>query len=262
MSLKKKIIDYWNTQPCNIKYGKSPYGTIEFFNEITEKHYYVEPHIPTFAGFNDVEGKEILEIGCGIGTDAIEFCKSGAIYTGTDISDVSLDITRNRMNIFGFSDVTLKNIDLSEVPSEWREKFDLVYSWGVLHHDPNIETIISNVYELLRPEGTFKFMVYAKNSWKNAMIRGGFDQYEAQSNCPWAQTFTKQEILEILFPENLPKKSWKDVDISQDHCFMYNVDEYKKNNYVLEKWFEAMSPEMRLVIKKELGWHMLVSCTK
>jgi len=255
MNLKQEIANYWNTQPCNIKHGKSTYGTKEFFNEISERRYYVEPHIPIFAGFSDTKNKQVLEIGCGIGTDAIEFCKNGAKYTGTDVSDVSLNITDDRMKLYNF-DATLKKTDLNEVPLEWIEKFDLVYSFGVLHHDPDIQKIIDNIHSLVKPGGTFKFMVYAKHSWKNAMIKSGFDQYEAQSNCPWATTYDKEDIIELL------KNKWISVSIKQDHCFMYNVHEYKKGNYVLEKWFESMPSEMRETIKKELGWHMLVTCIK
>ena len=48
---------------------------------------------------------------------------------------------------------------------------DLIYSFGVLHHTPNIEKAIANIYKLLADGGTFKLMLYAKNSWKYFKIK-------------------------------------------------------------------------------------------
>ena len=87
------------------------------------------------------------------------------------------------------------------------------------------------------------------------MIRSGLDQYEAQSNCPLANVYSKEEIYELL-------AQWRDVSIEQDHCFMYNIEEYKKGKYVLEPWFAIMGDEIKETIRKELGWHLLVRALK
>ena len=78
-------------------------------------------------------------------------------------------------------------------------KFDLVYSYGVIHHFPAIDSIINNVYDCLKPGGEFRFMVYARDSWKQAMINKGLDQYEAQAGCPYAKSYTKDDIDTLLF---------------------------------------------------------------
>ena len=69
-NLEDRIRKYWNTQPCNIKHSASDTGTAEFFREVSERRYRVEPHIAEFAGFHLWAGKRVLEIGCGIGSDA------------------------------------------------------------------------------------------------------------------------------------------------------------------------------------------------
>jgi SAM-dependent methyltransferase len=101
MKLEEKIKEYWNKQPCNVKHGRSPIGTVEFFQEVTAKRRFAEPHMPEFAGFHLWQGKRVLEIGCGIGTDAADFIKNGAEYIGFDYSDVSVDIAKQRLTVEG-----------------------------------------------------------------------------------------------------------------------------------------------------------------
>ena len=88
------------------------------------------------------------------------------------------------------------------------------------------------------------------------MIQKGLDQFEAQSNCPYAKAFSKEEIYQIL------DGKFQVLRVRQDHCFMYNVEKYKQGIYELEPWFEAMSPDMRNGIKEYLGWHFLVKAKK
>ena len=54
---------YWDRRPCNIKHGQAPVGTREYFNQVEQRKYYVEPHIPPFADFRRCNGKKVLEIG-------------------------------------------------------------------------------------------------------------------------------------------------------------------------------------------------------
>lgn len=250
-----KIVAYWDKQPCNILHGQSPRGTEEFYREITERRYYVEPHIPEFAGFHHWQGKRVLEVGCGIGTDAEEFVKHGAEYVGIDISPESISLCRERFDTLGLegefyvhnSDHGLKNFG----------EFDLVYSFGVLHHYPNIVRSVNHIHQVLKTHGEFRFMVYAKNSWKYAMIQKGLDQFEAQAGCPYAEAFTYSDIERLL-----PNHKWSIERLRQTHCFMYNIDEYKKGNYVPEPWFEAMPEAVRDAVREYLGWHLLVKAKK
>lgn len=99
-------------------------------------------------------------------------------------------------------------------------------------------------------------MVYARDSWKYAMIQAGLDQFEAQAGCPYADVYTKEDI------HNLLDRKFRVESIEQAHCFMYNVPKYKQHIFELEPWFEAMPEEMREAVKKYLGWHLLVVAKK
>jgi SAM-dependent methyltransferase len=142
------------------------------------------------------------------------------------------------------------------IPAQHLGMFDLVYSYGVIHHSPDIAQHIQEIHKLVTPGGEFRFMVYAKNSWKYAMIQKGLDQFEAQAECPYAEAFTKDDIGQLL------DGMFEIERIRQDHCFMYNVPLYKQGQYQLEPWFEAMPPTMREAVREYLGWHLLVKARK
>lgn len=252
--LIEKITAYWDAQPCNIKHSLSEVGTEKFFEENSKKRYFVEPHIKDFCQFHLYQGKRILEIGCGLGADAAEFAKHGAEYVGIDISKESIELAKKRFEYQGLEGefhVHSGDQDLTKFG-----KFDMVYCLGVLHHYPTPEQIVDNVHNVLVEGGEFKFLVYARNSWKYAMIQKGLDQFEAQSGCPYAKVYTREEVYSLLGDK------FQVGRIRQDHCFMYNVEKYKQGIYELEPWFEAMPEMMRTAMKEYLGWHLLVKSIK
>jgi 2-polyprenyl-3-methyl-5-hydroxy-6-metoxy-1,4-benzoquinol methylase len=254
--LINKIKNYWNQQPCNIKHSLSPVGTEQYWNEVSERRFFVEPHLRDFANFHLWRGRRILEIGCGIGSDAVEFAKHGAEYVGIDISSESISLCQQRFELFGLEGQfhVMDGGDAEAVAS--LGQFDMVYSCGVLHHYPDISQVLRNIHSVLKKDGELRFLVYAKNSWKYAMILKGLDQFEAQANCPYARAFSRDEIHYLL------KDLFEVIRIRQDHCFMYNVPKYREGKYELEPWFDAMSEDMKNAVKEYLGWHLLVKAKK
>jgi 2-polyprenyl-3-methyl-5-hydroxy-6-metoxy-1,4-benzoquinol methylase len=255
-TLEQRIKRYWNNQPCNVKHSKNEPGTLDFFKDVSARRYLVEPHIPEFAGFHLWQGKRVLEIGPGIGSDAAEFARAGAEYYAIDYSDASIELARQRFKVEGLEGTFVCG-DASVVDSYKNlPPMDLVYSYGVIHHFPAIDDIITNIHAVLSDNGEFRFMVYAKNSWKQAMINKGLDQYEAQAGCPYAKSYSKDDIYELL------ESKFEVLRLRQDHCFMYNVEQYKQGNYELEPWFSAMPESMREAVREYLGWHLLVKARK
>ena len=250
----KEVQDFWNARPCNLRHSNAPVGTKQYFDEVEERKYFVEPHIPAFADFPNWTGKRVLEIGCGMGTDATNFARNGAIYTGVELSSESLNLAKQRFEVFGLSGRFIEG-NAEEIGQLLRgETFDLIYSFGVLHHTPSLENALKGIHTLMHGNSVFKMMVYAENSWKSAMISAGLDQPEAQYGCPIANTYTKYEITEVLH-----KLGFSVESIQQDHVFPYVVEKYKKYNYVRESWFQNMPQEVFRAIERELGWHLLIT---
>lgn len=98
------VRDYWNNRPCNVRHSTAPIGTREYFDQVEARKYFVESHIPPFAEFDRWRGKKVLEIGCGIGTDTINFARHGASVTAVDLSDKSLEVAQRRAEVFGLQD--------------------------------------------------------------------------------------------------------------------------------------------------------------
>ena len=84
------VESYWDDRPCNIRHSAAECGTRRYFDEVEARKYLVEPHIPSFAQFEKWKGRKVLEIGCGIGTDTINFARAGAKVTAVDYSAKSL----------------------------------------------------------------------------------------------------------------------------------------------------------------------------
>jgi len=229
-------------------------GTKEYFEEVTLRKYKVEPHILEFVNFDKYKNKKVLEVGCGIGTAAQTFVENGADYMGLDLSDSSIELAIKRFDLFNLKGKFLTG-NIEDINNINNNKFDLIYSFGVLHHTPNIKKAIDNIYNLLKIGGEFKLMLYATNSLKKFEIDEGFDQFEAQSDVPIANTYTNDEVHKLL-------NKFKNINIEQNHIFPYKINEYKDYEYVKKDYIEKIPPKLFEFIETKLGWHLCITCNK
>jgi ubiquinone/menaquinone biosynthesis C-methylase UbiE len=158
-----EVKEFWNANPCQSDLSQQA-GRREYFEEISRKRFCGrEWHVPTVAQFGAFAGKDVLEIGCGIGTDGVEFAKRGARYVGIDLTPNSIKLARERFALFNLEGrFEVANAE-ERIPFAG-DTFDHIYSFGVIHHSPRTEAIVDEMYRVLRPGGTFTVMVYNRSS--------------------------------------------------------------------------------------------------
>ena len=154
---------FWNANPCQSRLSQEA-DRRRYFEEISQKRFQGrEWHVPTVAKFDSFRGKDVLEIGCGVGTDGIEFARNGANYVGVDLTPNSVELTRERFKLFGVpGQFEVANVEESLPLAD--ESIDHVYSFGVIHHSPAPEKIVGQIYRVLRKGGTFTVMLYNRSS--------------------------------------------------------------------------------------------------
>ncbi len=154
---------FWDAHPCNSNYS-SKEDRKKYFEEITYRRYNQrEWHIPIIANFENFKDKDVLEIGCGVGTDGMEFAKNGARYAGIDLTPNAVKLSQERFKLFNLKG-TFKSVNAEEALPFPDNSFDHIYSFGVIHHSPTPESIASEMYRVLRPGGTINVMLYNRSS--------------------------------------------------------------------------------------------------
>jgi len=164
---KKTVHDFWEKAAC----GEALYLSGNDRNSYLEQskiRYDLEPFIIKFAEFEHYKNKKILEVGVGLGADHQNFAEAGAILSGIDMTKRAIEYTRHRFEIFGLTS-ELQVADAEELPFD-DGAFDLVYSWGVLHHTPNTRQGIDEVFRVIERGGQAKIMIYHKYSFVGYML--------------------------------------------------------------------------------------------
>lgn len=258
------VREFWDNRPCNLRHSPAPVGTREYFDQVEARRYFVEPHIPGFADFPRWRGKEVLEIGCGLGTESINFVRAGARLTIVELSPRSLELCRQRFDVYGL-DATFHegNVErLGDVLAP--RKFDLIWSFGVLHHTPSPVAAIAALRPFLSDDGELRIMLYSKVSYKLFWIMretGVWDlsqmdtlvakHSEAQTGCPVTYTYTFDGVAALL-------DGFEILDIRKDHIFPYEIEAYRRYQYVKEPAWAGVEPDRFKELERELGWHTLV----
>lgn len=261
------VRDYWNARPCNVRHSTAEIGTEEYFDQVEARKYFIEPHIPRFADFERWRGKRVLEIGCGLGTDTINFARSGAEVTAVDLSIESLKLAKQRAEVFGLSDrITFYEANAEQLVDYIPQgHFDLVYSFGVIHHSPNPRQIIEQIRDNFSRRGTtLKLMVYNRYSWKvfwmllqERMRFWKLDEIiakhsEAQTGCPITYSYSKNTIRSLV-------DGFEVKEIFIDHIFPYQIPKYVKYEYEKEWYFRILPERIFRMIERSIGWHLCVT---
>ncbi|MGB9198057.1 MAG: class I SAM-dependent methyltransferase [Terriglobales bacterium] len=199
--LKREVQEFWNAEPCGSRY----LGSQQDFEAHARARYALEPYIRAFAGFEQASGKRVLEVGVGMGADYLEWLKAGAEATGVDLSSASLTRAQQRCELAGYA-ADLHQADAEHLPFP-DNTFDIVYSYGVMHHSPDPAQCIREARRVLRPGGVLRIMIYHHPSLTGFMLwlrygwlrakplrKAVYDHLES----PGTNSYTKDEARKLL----------------------------------------------------------------
>ena len=156
----------WNANPCGAV-DTTDYDRA-FFERVETERYRDQYWMRDVFDYRSFRGKRVLEIGVGLGTDLKQFARAGAECYGADITDTHLELTARNFELEGLS-VDLRKADATRLPFP-DGYFDCVYSFGVIHHIPDVEAVIGEISRVLKPGGVFQVGVYHRFSTQTALL--------------------------------------------------------------------------------------------
>jgi len=200
-ALKDDVRDFWNADPCGSRY----LGERDDFDAHARARYQLEPYIHDFAGFAEARGKRVLEIGVGMGADYLEWLKAGALAAGLDLSQASIERAQRRADLAGFRpDLRVSDAEHLPYPDN---SFDIVYSYGVLHHSPDTRQCIREARRVLKVGGSLRIMVYHHPSFTGLMLWLRYGWWRGKSlretvyeqlESPGTKSYPRKEALGLL----------------------------------------------------------------
>lgn len=204
----------WSQEPAGaIGAGTEPLGTAASFEKVERYRYRDQPWMHETFRFERFAGASVLEIGVGLGTDHMQFARAGARLTGIDLTGRCIELTQRRCELEEVhSDLRLMDAESLEFDDA---AFDVVYSFGVLHHVASTERSFAEVRRVLRPGGVFIGALYSRESifWARLLARRwltlGFArepleemlariEYGAQDAVPRVRLFGREELRRLL----------------------------------------------------------------
>jgi len=200
MSDKKSAVkDFWDAAACGeVGYAIGPNETSRLDAQARIR-FVLEPYIRTFARFDEARDRHVLEIGVGMGADHLELAKSRPRgLAGIDLTKRAIAFTEARLKYAGLqSDLRVADAESLPFPDA---SFDLVYSWGVIHHSPDTPACFREVARVLKPGGLARIMIYHKWSLTGLMLRARYglgltmkEVYDRYLESPGTKAFTQTE---------------------------------------------------------------------
>jgi len=248
------VRSYWNEFVNDIEVTDHPVGTDEFFDELERYRYEKIDYLKDYVGFEQYRGKKVLEVGCGVGNDLLQFARAGAVVSARDLTENAVRLATQNLAREGFvGDIQQGNSEALGFPDD---TFDVVYSHGVLHHTVDTEQAIAEVRRVLKPGGEAIIMLYNRRSWFYlAHVLSGTNIEHADKDAPIIRCYTTAECRELF-------KNFQSVRIHVDRFPKKTVKFRslfaKLNNYVLVPFFQILPGP----IKRPFGWHIMIRANK
>lgn len=255
-TLKTRVQAFWEASPCGAGDADfQPEGTLEFFEEVERQRYSGDDFMRKVVGFDQCRGKRLLEVGCGLGTDLLQFARGGAHVHGIDLTHHGAGLTKKRLELYGFSGA-LSVADSETLPFA-DNSFDFVYSWGVIHHTPDTERAAQEIMRVCKPGGKVLVMIYHTRSLLalQAWVRYGLMR---------GRPFSSARELIAKHVESPGTKSYSVQQARELFAGLKGVEIQRiVTRYDLRVGRRRFLPaQLRKVVPSNLGWFMVIHGAK
>jgi ubiquinone/menaquinone biosynthesis C-methylase UbiE len=180
---QQQVREWWNRNPMSYDVDdpivEAP-GSQAFFRELDSRIFHPRymrltagpsgTPFSLFVDFDRLAGRDVLEVGCGSGIAVQLFAEAGANVTAVDLTPWAVETTRRRLEAFGL-EANVQEADAERLPFD-DASFDLVFSWGVIHHTSDMEAALGQLIRVLRPGGQLVLMLYHRRSFFFLAYRG------------------------------------------------------------------------------------------
>jgi SAM-dependent methyltransferase len=262
VELKERVREYWDAHPCGTQFTSLEWGSKRFFDEIEKFRYETQPFMSDLVEFRGHNNEVLLEIGCGLGTDLLQFARGGAHVTGVDLTPHSIELVKRRFAMENLS-VDARVADAENLPFA-DNSFDVVYSFGVLHHTPNTQKAIEEVHRVLKPGGKIIIMLYHKHSvhvWLGVPLYVAWKKLQKRNGSLERPTQTEDWIRVYDGSENPLGKAYSRAEM--DHMF----SKFKHRKYTICDSYRRRFPQWinklnQALIAPSLGFWMIIKAEK
>lgn len=241
-------VDYWNRNiPWTFK------GESVDYEEKRRLRYSLQDYMHDVIAFDSYKSKLVLDLGSGGGIDSAEFARNGAEVVSLDFTETATRTTRDLFKSGGYEAMVVK-ASAPRLPFR-KGRFDCVYSFGVLHHIPEVEQALDEIWRVLKPRGEIICMLYNRDSLLYALSimwmhrNEGLDEQdlvrkysERVLGCPYTKAYAKDDIAQIF------GNYFDNIRIA----VKYNVIDLPDKRKL----------KLDLPDRYELGWHTIVQAQR
>jgi SAM-dependent methyltransferase len=246
------IRDYWNRHIHDLEITRHPVGSPGFFADLDQYHFEKLHHLPRLVSFDGYRGREVLEVGCGAGTDLVRFARGGARVTGVDIAPSAIALARDNFAQQGLA-ADLREADGEQLPFA-DNAFDLVYAHGVVQYTTDPQRLVSECHRVLKPGGEAVFQVYNRISWLNALSKLMKVPLEHE-DAPVLRKYSAAEFRTLL-------SAFREVRVVEERFPVKSRLHGGWKGLLFNTFFVGTFNALPRTLVRRFGWHLLAFCRK
>ena len=252
MATTAQVREYWNAHIHDLDISTHQPGTREFFEDLDQYHFEKLHHLPRLIDFGAYRGKQVLDVGCGAGTDLARFVTGGAVGAGVDVSSSAIALARQNFEQQGLH-ADLREADGEHLPFA-DNTFDLVFAHGVVQYTADDRALVAECRRVLKPGGAAVFQVYNRMSWLNALSKVMKVPLEHE-DAPVLKRYSAAEFTALL-------TGFTSVDIVAERFPVRSRLHGGWKGIVFNTFFVGTFNALPRAWTRRFGWHLLAFCTK